>query len=250
MTSSISAVLGNPGQSNYCAGNSFLDTLAAHRNANGQAATSLALPMVLDVGVVAKNEDLEASLTRKGMYGIDEQEMLRAFQTAMLRHPPFTGQPSDAGVAQVVLGLDPAALSTAVFSDDTIDPYWYNDIRFASLRAAMEASNRASSNAGSVSDFTAVLKAASTIGNDAVIQAISLHIMTRCSSMLMTSMESFEFDGKPVMSYGLDSVIGAELRSWLFTEFGLDISFQRLLAPTLTFKALSRTVGEKLKALI
>ena len=28
MTSSISAVLGNPGQSNYCVGNSFLDSLA------------------------------------------------------------------------------------------------------------------------------------------------------------------------------------------------------------------------------
>lgn len=32
MTSSISAVLGNPGQTNYSAGNSFLDAIAWHRN--------------------------------------------------------------------------------------------------------------------------------------------------------------------------------------------------------------------------
>ncbi len=44
-------------------------------------------------------------------------------------------------------------------------------------------------------------------------------------------------------------MIGAELRNWLFKEFGLDMGFQTLLAPTLTFKALSMTVGETLGVL-
>lgn len=80
MTSSISAVLGNPGQSNYSAANSYRDTLAWYRNKRGLAATSLTLPMVLAVGVVSENENIELSLLRKGMYGIDEKEMLKGFE--------------------------------------------------------------------------------------------------------------------------------------------------------------------------
>lgn len=36
--------------------------------------------MVLDVGVVAKNENIEISLSRKGMYGIDEAEIASRFR--------------------------------------------------------------------------------------------------------------------------------------------------------------------------
>ena len=52
-------------------------------------------------------------------------------------------------------------------------------------------------------------------------------------------------DGKSVADYGLDSTIGAELRNWLLKEFTLDMPFQKLLAPELTFKTLSIAVGEQ-----
>lgn len=58
--------------------------------------------------------------------------------------------------------------------------------------------------------------------------------------------ESFDINNKSVASYGLDSMIGAELRSWLFKEFGLDIGFQTLLGQTLTFTALANMVAEEL----
>ena len=52
-----------------------------------------------------------------------------------------------------------------------------------------------------------------------------------------------------IAAYGLDSMSGAELRNWLFNKFGLDMGFQTLLTPTLTFKALSMTVDETLGVL-
>ena len=118
MTSSISATMGNPGQANYCAGNSYLDALAWHRNLCGLAASSLILPMVLDVGVVAENAGIEEALTRKAMYGIDEHELLRGFETAMLPRPSTS--PS-LGSAQIILGLEPTYLAGAIAASGSSD---------------------------------------------------------------------------------------------------------------------------------
>ena len=42
------------------------------------------------------------------------------------------------------------------------------------------------------------------------LKAIAIHIM-RCSSILITAVEDFYFDGKYIAAYDLDSMIGAEL---------------------------------------
>ena len=244
MTSSISAVLGNPGQSNYCVGNSFLDSLAWHRNLSGLAASSIALPMVLDVGVVAENEEIEASLGRKGMYGIDENEMLRGFEAAILQTQPHYPSPPKLGNAQIILGLEPASLARAISSKDSVDAYWFNDARLKGVRAGVEAASKGANKMGS--GFIDELQDAAAVSSDAAIDAIAQYIMARCSRILMRDMEEFEMDGKSVADYGLDSMIGAELRNWLFKEFALDMPFQKLLAPELTFRTLSIAVGEKI----
>ena len=245
MTSSISAVLGNPGQSNYCASNSFLDSLAWHRNLSGLAASSIALPMVLDIGVVAENESIEVSLGRKGMYGIDENEMLRGFEVAMLQTPPKRSSPPKLGNAQIILGLEPASLAKAMSSKDSVDAYWYNDARLNAVRAGLEAASKGTTKVGS--GFIDELQDAVAVSSDVAIDAIGQYIMARCAKILIRDIEEFEMDGKSVAEHGLDSMIGAELRNWLFKEFTLDMPFQKLLAPELTFKTLSIAVSEVLR---
>lgn len=248
MTSSISATLGNPGQANYCAANSFLDGLAWHRNLKGLPATSLILPMILGVGVVSENENIEKALSRKAMYGIDEQEMLRGFEIAMSIPAPQVGETASLGKAQIILGLEPAYLAAAIASSDSKDAYWYNDARFNGLRATVDNANNTSPS-GSRDDGNIVnlLKAAQAEGGtEALLQTLGLHVAKKLSTMLMMSLDEFELDGRSVADFGLDSMIGAELRNWLFREFAMDMSFQHLLAPKMTIKVLAETVAESL----
>ncbi|KAI0542515.1 hypothetical protein GGR58DRAFT_452645 [Xylaria digitata] len=264
MTSSISALLGNTGQANYSAANSALDALARQRRAAGLAATSLVLPMVLDVGVVADNDSIEASLIRKGLYGIDEYEMLRGFEAAMLTSRPSSNPGLNSSTAdpektargitdesQIIMGMEPRELAASTV-DDSVDAYWHGDSRFCHTRAAMDRllnGGRSNSNndSGERNTFSRTIKAAVSESPEAAVKVISEHIARRMSSILMIPFDNFDLDGPAsIASYGLDSMIGAELRTWLFKEFGLDYPFQKLLASTLTFKKLSSAVIDKM----
>jgi hypothetical protein len=245
MTSSISAVLGNPGQANYSAANSFLDTLAYHRNSRGLAATSLVLPMVLDVGVVAENSSLEVSLTRKGLYGIDEHEMLRGFEVSMTRPIPAADADVKISDSQLILGLETEELATALATINVSDAYWYNDTRLSHVRHRIEG-QQAPSSGSSGSSFEKELQAATEQSLEAAYGVIADHIAKRVSGILMIPTEDFELDGPSIASYGLDSMIGAEMRTWIFKEFGVDYPFQELLAPTLSFMALAKVMGAHL----
>lgn len=250
MTSSISATLGNPGQSNYSAANSFLDALAAYRNQQGLPATSLVLPMVLDVGVVAENDAIEASLARKGLYGVDEQQMLRGFEAAMSQRQDPKASRLCAG-SQIIMGMDVNELADATGKAGGVgqaDVYWYLDARFCHVRASIE-QRQASFGAGGgdVDDsFAVVLQSALAEGKQAALEVIAWHIAKRVSSILMIPEGDFELEGRSVASYGLDSMIGAEMRTWLFNQFGLDFPFQKLLASTLTFLELASQAGQSM----
>ncbi|KAI0152902.1 ketoacyl-synt-domain-containing protein [Xylariaceae sp. FL1272] len=251
MTSSVSAVLGNMGQANYSAANSFLDALARYRTASGLAATSLALPMVLDVGVVAENDAIESSLTRKGLYGINEEEMLRGFEVAMLGS--FGTQQREAAVpSNLVMGMEVRELTRAItsISAGSTDLFWADKARFCHVVAAVRSESAKNTSGpaihGGVKEqgFATALEAARVESPEAVVTVITKHVARRMSGVLMIPEDEFELDGPSLASYGLDSMVGAEMRTWLYKEFGIDYSFQKLLSSTLTFQALARVIAE------
>ncbi|KAI0456725.1 lovastatin nonaketide synthase [Xylaria acuta] len=250
MTSSISATVGQPGQSNYAAANSFLDNLVLQRNLAGLPGTSLVLPMVLGVGVVAESDGLENKIARRGMYGVDEREMLRGFEAAMSQPAPTApGQATHMNSA-IIMGLEPSRLATALAAaGDNADIAWDQDPRFAGLQPMIEAASglqRGKNTGGASTNFAEVARStAEADGYEAALQLAAKSIIQKCASILMKAEDDFEVDGQSIGAYGLDSMIGAELRNWLFTEFGLNIAFQELLATTLTVRGLSEEVLSK-----
>lgn len=238
MTSSVSGILGTPGQSNYAAANSYLDALGRHRVANNLTATSCVIPMVLGVGVVAENTELEDALRRKGMYGIDEEHLLQSFE-AGIRTKHIEPVPD-----HIVVGLDPALLQKAVADDAATDSFWLEDARFSHAAHAMRSAKDATGGGASGQNILAMIKGAAS-PQDAVAVA-SAHFVEKLARMLLLPKDEVDPNSGSIASYGIDSMIGAELRNWIFKEYRFDIPFQQLLAPSLTINKFSMRVCETL----
>ncbi|KAI1323180.1 putative polyketide synthase [Xylariaceae sp. FL0255] len=250
MTSSLSAVLGNPGQANYCAGNSFLDFLALYRLKKGLASCSIALPMIENVGVVAENTSIAEALTRQNPFGIDESEMLVAFEAAILQKQDVPREELTIGDAQLLVGLEPeAVLNTMQASDiDMSEAYWVTDARLQPLRSDLQRladSGNAPQNGGGNANRSTVTSA-SLAGKSRteVLDIIGAHIATRTARILGLETDKFQLDGMSVARHGVDSMIGVELQTWLFKEFNVQISVQVLSNPNTTFRSLASLVAE------
>lgn len=225
MTSSVSGILGTPGQSNYAAANSFLDSLARHRVWKGQKAASLILSMVLGVGYIAEHIELEENIKRKGIYGIDEEHLLDSFEVSMaIQQRPGL-------VDHIVLGMDPDKLQKTISESSAADAFWIDKARFKAVSHVMNFVTN-SNTKGSSGKMLHTIKSAATPAD--AIQLISNFTVEKLSRLLLLDPGDFEPDVKSIAEYGLDSMIGVELRNWIFKELGLDMPFQQLLDPSLT----------------
>ena len=89
--SSVSALIGNPGQANYVAANAFLDGLAHYRRLNGCPAMSINWGVLSQVGVVARNPEVERYFERMGITGFTPQEAVAALDQLLEEHPAQVG---------------------------------------------------------------------------------------------------------------------------------------------------------------
>ena len=91
MFSSISSLIGNSGQANYVAANSFLDGYAHHLAGRGIHAKAINWGALSDTGVLAKDADLIKVLEMAGIHGISNKQAMKTLEIALQDQSCQTG---------------------------------------------------------------------------------------------------------------------------------------------------------------
>ncbi len=84
MFSSVTTMIGNPGQGSYVAANAYMEGLARRRQKNGLPALAISWGPITDVGILARNEHLQATLTKmRRVKGMTSREALDLMPSAI-----------------------------------------------------------------------------------------------------------------------------------------------------------------------
>ncbi|MGW2546899.1 condensation domain-containing protein, partial [Kitasatospora sp. NPDC001574] len=200
---SIASLLTTAGQTNYAAGNAFLDALAHHRR-------SLGLPaMSLDWGPWATGMIEELGL-------IDHYRNSRGMSSLA----PETGM----AVLERVLGQDRAQLLVATVVDWPVFLSWYPAP--PPLVADLAASAR---EAVPVTERAGLLDALRAAGEAERLVLLGERFVHLAATVLRTPVEQID-PGAGLGGLGLDSLLAMELRARLNTELGTTLPVVALLS--------------------
>ena len=89
--SSVSSMIGNVGQANYAAANSYLDALAENRRAAGLPGTSICWGPIESVGVVAGNTKMLEGFERMGLECVTLEQAWKALSWSIRARVPNPG---------------------------------------------------------------------------------------------------------------------------------------------------------------
>jgi len=189
--SSVSSVLGNPAQSNYAAGNGFLDSYSFWLRAQGIKAKTVNLGSIEDVGVLAEDYKLRMILNMKG----------------------FAGGLTSYGVCQII---------DAMLRDDRYTQFVHGAIDFASCCSDYPIMN---SRFQHLIDWTAVHSA----GGSSSDNSVTLEVLSATIGALLEIPADKVDNKESIARLGLDSLMAVELSSTLKKKFGIILSQMELL---------------------
>ncbi|EJP67836.1 polyketide synthase, putative [Beauveria bassiana ARSEF 2860] len=235
MFSSIAAVVGMPGQTNYAAGNTFLDAFAQYRNDLGLAASTINVGVVEDMGVVARDPSLLTGFKSMDFVTVRASDVISALSLAIKKPSPKASRTYDGSRAFV----DPAAFaiglgSTTPLSSPDSRALWKRDVRMAMYRNRRDADGGGGGGQGGSRNDGLRAFLSSARSDKAVLEApeaatlLAQEIGTKVLSMLGKPVDSLRTD-LSLSDIGMDSLVGIEMRKWWKGTFGFEISLLEML---------------------
>ncbi|KAJ2989962.1 hypothetical protein NUW58_g3196 [Xylaria curta] len=232
LLSSICGVVGQKGQANYSAANSFLDAFSEYRKCLGLPACSVDLGVVEDVGYVNERDSLSRRLLAQGWPPIDEARLHNILYVSILQQQ-----------SQPINGASSAQLITGVPVPLPDESPARQDARFGTLlQRVLRTSQEAPAN-----DFRVLLDAFRA-GTDTTYDRDYLFglLIDLANQRLKRSLGMAEDidPSRPIASYGIDSLVAVEFRNWARVDLGVEITTLDVLG-TKTLTLLCDTILRK-----
>ncbi|RYP68709.1 hypothetical protein DL771_006510 [Monosporascus sp. 5C6A] len=236
--SSTSGLVGQYGQANYAAANTFLDAFVQYRHGQGLAASVIDLGVMEDVGYVAESSNLLEYFRFLDANLLTEDNMREGVRLAITRSSPSSREQATqkySNPSQITLGVR----SHIPISDPENRIIWKRDRRFSIYRTIESTAPRLSTTDESLKTFLNQLASGgASIPGDDKAEYLAKEIGRTLYGFMMKNPEDMEMD-QPLSTLGLDSLVGIELRNWCRTQIGFDISILETMQSTL------RDMGKK-----
>jgi hybrid polyketide synthase/nonribosomal peptide synthetase ACE1 len=221
--SSLAAVNGIPGQSNYAAANMYMASLAAQRRKRGAAASVIHLGMIMGVGYVERVGRAAGARLQSYTYPpIPEHEFLQVLGQAVQSGSPDDSGSPDGGRPEMIIGM----ISPVKPNGENLKFKWHSNPRYASVlqAGAPVPSNSHSNIAARVNTKEELAKTSNAAEASVVLQ--------KCFSKqleLILQADSVDPD-LPLAQLGLDSLIAVEIRTWFLKEAEVNLPVLKILS--------------------
>ena len=213
MLSSISGVVGQRGQANYAAANVFLDNFAHYRRRLGLRGTSVDLGAIEDVGYMFEHKDLLVALDTAAWTPINEALFNKIFRVALLQD---TAPLNPLSAGQLITSIAaPQADNSRLLADARFAPLCYG--------GGGGAGPGADAADGSKEIQALMLLAKSEGSSPAAILAAAVEAVNKQFVLMLRLPEPME-PGKPLSSYGMDSLAAVEFRNWARAELKAELT--------------------------
>ncbi|KAJ6443714.1 Polyketide synthase [Purpureocillium lavendulum] len=232
LLSSMSGIIGNSGQANYCAGNAYEDAVARHRRSLGLAATTLNIGLVTDASHFNESSTFDDYLKKYGHWApalVTDGEMQVVISRVM---------------REGALAM-PDQLLVGIVDDVKRDSRtsWSNDRKFDHRIARAGSSSATASDTGSGTTEANIedqMRAAKTVREAAVV--VENALKTNVAAAMTASPDDIDVE-RPLHSFGVDSLKAVEVRNWIFRELRCDVSVFDILSPQPLAKLAIRIVA-------
>ncbi|KAI1813021.1 reducing type I polyketide synthase 10 [Poronia punctata] len=251
MTSSVSGSVGTATEANYCAGNYFLDIFARHLRSQGIPGVAVGLGMISEVGYLHDNPEIEAILLRKGIQPIDADEVLQIIDLSLSSGGKQMGinhAHDHLAAAHFLTGLEATGIKELRKKGFEGNHPVLRDSRSGLLASALGSDDNNDNNNSCNSHSLPPEMAKALEAGQTLTEAASTHVRARFANLVLMKAETVALE-KPLAEYGMDSMLAAEFRTWLYQTLNTDVPLSMLLGKTCTLGQLGvMAAGEIEKA--
>ncbi|KAI1524538.1 Qor NADPH:quinone reductase [Pyrenophora tritici-repentis] len=235
--SSAAAVVGNRGQANYVAANTFQDALAEHLVLTGLPGLSINLGSVLTVGWVAENQQ---NLPISAAFGtLSEEELLSVIEYHI---DPRMKAAASVDTCHTVAGLR----SSAYFVQRGLPPPAFMQFPFFSHLLPSAGVHNTDGEKEIDFPINDLLKTADSLqtAGDAVSKAIGWKL----SRVMSIPTEDIDLD-RSLTSYGVDSLVTVDFRTWIMKDMAAIVQASDILSekipPTILYASPLGNIQER-----
>ena len=237
MLSSITGVIGQGGQANYAAGNTYEDALAHYRVEHGEKAVSIDLGVMVSDGVLAENHDLMNRLLAPGLF-------IPLSHTELFALLDYYCDPTlallTALTCQCIIGIETPAKLRAQGIEEAP---WMRTPLFRHMYH-MDGHETAFADVPNESlDLAKSFAAARSLSEAGA--TVTQGLIKKLARSLVSLSEEVEVDvNQPLHHYGVDSLLAVEVRTWIAKTFEADVPVFEIMGGA-TFTAVGMSVARK-----